>query len=78
MLRSKMAPLFGIAAVAGGSFRFLLIILCALLLLSLSSYDVSAVWVYDRQMMILIRSSVTKCGGFCTWSGLKDVLRRGG
>lgn len=67
-----MAPVFGIFAVAGGLFRFVLIILCALLLLSSSSYDVSAVWMYDRQTMILIRSSVTKCGGFCTWSGLDE------
>ncbi len=64
-----MAPVFGFAAVAGCSPRLVLLVFCAILLLNLSTNVVSTAWVYDRQTMLLIRSSMEVCGGVCTWSG---------
>ena len=63
-----MAPVFGFAAAAGCSSRLVLFVSCAILLLSLSTNVVSTAWVYDRQTLLLIRSSMGECGGGCTWS----------
>ena len=64
-----MAPVFGFATAAGCSSRLILFVSCAILLLSLSTKVVSTAWVYDRQTMLLIRSSMWECGDGFTWSG---------
>lgn len=68
--RFKMAPVFGFASVAGCSSRFILFVFCAILLLSLSTKVVSTAWVYDRQTLLLIRSSMVECGDGYIWSGI--------
>lgn len=65
-----MAPVFGFASVAGCSSRLILFVFCAILLLSLSAKVVSTAWVYDRQTLMLIRSSMVECGDGYIWSGI--------
>ncbi|CAM4573302.1 unnamed protein product [Leuciscus chuanchicus] len=70
-----MAPVFGFASAAGCLSRVILFVFCAILLLSLSTKVVSTAWVYDRQTLLLIRSSlVERSNGYngynVIWNGI--------